>query len=208
MSIIALVGNKGGAGKTTLAVNMATVLGRSSRTAVFDSDPQASALQWRAISTDDTLPPVYDTAWTLDSDAFSMADEFDHVFIDCPPSVNAPQTDAVLQISDVVLIPVQPSPLDLWATVHIDQAVQRAREVNPRLKARLVINQLEPRTRLSRLIRDALEELELPAATTTIKRRAIYRNSVLEGKSVMHMGRQGTSAAVEMQDLLSEVVTI
>ena len=102
---------------------------------------------------------------------------------------------------------MQPSPLDLWTTVHIEQAVAKARGSNPGLRALLVINQLELRTRLSRLIREALAELELPAADTEIGRRAIYRASVLEGRSVLDMGCRGAAAAAEMGSLINEVVT-
>ncbi len=112
-----------------------------------------------------------------------------------------------LQLSNLALIPVQPSPLDLWATVHIDHAIERAREVNPRLQALLVINQLEPRTRLSRLVRQGLDELGLPATATAIHRRAIYRASVLDGKSVIDMGSRGRAAAEELKQLISEVIT-
>jgi len=85
--------------------------------------------------------------------------------------------------------------------------VEQARKTNPRLRALLVINQLEPRTRLSRLIRQALDELDLAAAETAIRRRAVYRASVLEGKSVLDMGRSGAAAAGEIRNLIREVVT-
>lgn len=205
MAVIALVGNKGGAGKTTLAVNLATTLARQGATVVFDADPQGSALQWRRISGSDAAPRVIDTAWDLEQAFRRDAGRFDHIVIDCPPSVHAPQTHAALELSDIALIPVQPSPLDLWATVHTEQAIERARKPNPGLRALLVINQLEPRTRLSRLIRQALAELELSAADTAIRRRAVYRASVLEGKSVFDMGRSGAAAAAEIQNLISEV---
>jgi len=205
MAVIALVGNKGGAGKTTLAVNLATTLARKGATVVFDADPQGSALQWQRISGSDADPRVIDTARGLEEAFGRDAEGFEHIVIDCPPSVHAPQTHAALELSDIALIPVQPSPLDLWATVHIEQTIERARETNPGLRALLVINQLEPRTRLSRLIRQALAEFELSAADTAIRRRAVYRASVLEGKSVFDMGRSGAAAAAEIQNLISEV---
>jgi chromosome partitioning protein len=205
MAVIALVGNKGGAGKTTLAVNLATTLARNGPTVVFDADPQGSALQWQRISGSHADPRVIDTARGLEEAFRRDAEGFEHIVIDCPPSVHAPQTHTALELSDIALIPVQPSPLDLWATVHIEQAIERARETNPGLRALLVINQLEPRTRLSRLIRQALAELELSAAETAIRRRAVYRASVLEGKSVFDMGRSGEAAAAEIQNLISEV---
>lgn len=207
MAVIALVGNKGGAGKTTLAVNLATTLARAGSTVVFDADPQGSVLQWQRIAESNSGLTVIDTAEGLEETFARTVDRYDHVVIDCPPSVHAPQTHAALKVSHIALIPVQPSPLDLWATVHIEQAVAQARIVNPGLRALLVINQLEPRTRLSRLIHQALAELELPAAETAIRRRAVYRASVLEGKSVLDMGRSADAAVAEIRNLLNEVVT-
>lgn len=207
MAVIALVGNKGGAGKTTLAVNLATTLVKEGATVVFDADPQGSVLQWQSIAGPDSDLQVIDTAKGLEEIFARTAGHYDHVVIDCPPSVLAPQTHAALELSDIALIPVQPSPLDLWATVHIEHAVEQARKNNLRLRALLVINQLEPRTRLSRLIHQALAELELSAAETAIRRRAVYRASVLEGKSVLDMGRNGAAAAAEIRNLISEVIT-
>lgn len=206
MAVIALVGNKGGAGKTTLAVNLAMTLVRQAPTAVLDADPQGSSLQWRQFADGSPLE-VIEAAADPESAFENTLDRYSHVVIDCPPSVHAPQTHAALAVSDIALIPVQPSPLDLWATVHIERAIEQARQVNPKLDAMLVINQLEPRTRLSRLIREALAELELPAAETAIRRRTVYRASVLEGKSVLDMGKRGESAAAEIQNLISEVIT-
>jgi chromosome partitioning protein len=111
-----------------------------------------------------------------------------------------------LKFSDLALIPVQPSPVDLWATVHIEQAINNAYEDNPSLRALLVINQLETRTTLSRLVREVLSEIALPVANTAVRRRAIYRSSALEGKSVFDMGRRGADASTELEQLLQEVM--
>ncbi|MCO6413898.1 MAG: AAA family ATPase [Thiogranum sp.] len=209
MPIIALVGNKGGAGKTTLTMNLAAALARRGSTVVLDADPQGSALQWRAISGDaNALPAVIDATSELEPTAREVAAQHSHLVIDCPPSVNAIQTHAALRISDLALIPVQPSPVDLWATVHISHAIERAREKNPRLCGLLIINQIEARTTLSSLVREALAELELPVAATAIRRRAIYRTSALEGKSVLEMGRRGAVAASEVDQLINEVMAL
>lgn len=207
MPVIAMVGNKGGAGKTTLGLNLAAGLAKQNRIAVLDADPQGSALQWRAIADDDESIPVYAASDALDNQATELLANYDHLLIDCPPSVHAPQTSTVLQIADLALVPVQPSPVDLWATVHIEQAISQARISNPSLRALMVINQLESRTTLSRLVREALTEIALPVADTAIRRRAIYRSSALEGKSVFDMGRRGAEAGAELERLIDEVMT-
>lgn len=206
MPVIALIGNKGGAGKTTLSVNLAAGLARNTDTAVLDADPQGSALQWRAISEDAQTPPVYEADGNLPEQIEALAEKYHHVVIDCPPSVHAQQTHTVLRLCDLALIPVQPSPVDLWATVHTERAIRDARELNTRLMAIMVINQLESRTTLSRLVREAVAEIALPVASNAIRRRAIYRTSVLEGKSVFDMGRRGAEAANEINNLIEEVM--
>jgi len=207
MPVIALVGNKGGAGKTTLAVNFAAGLARQDSVAVIDADPQGSALQWRAIAGEGSAPPVAAAEADLQRQALKLLQDYRTVVIDCPPSVHAPQTGAVLGFGDLALIPVQPSPMDLWASVHIEQSIEEAHKVNPSLRTLLVINQLEPRTTLSRLVRDALSEIAFPVADTAVRRRAIYRASALQGKSVFDMGRRGADAAAEIDQLIQEVST-
>jgi chromosome partitioning protein len=206
MPVIALVGNKGGAGKTTLSVNIAAGIARDRNTAVLDADPQGSSLQWRAFTDDDSALSVYEAGDDLSGQIHELKGQYDCLVIDCPPSVHAPQTNTVLRACDIALIPVQPSPVDLWATVHTERAIDEARQVNPALRAMLILNQLETRTTLSRLVREAAEEIELPVAKTGIRRRAIYRATALEGKSVFDIGRRGADAAEELENLLKEVL--
>ena len=206
MPIIAFVGNKGGAGKTTLSVNLAAGLARQAATAVVDADPQGSAYQWSVFYESENTIPVYQATEDLEDMARQLLEDYQYVIFDCPPSVHAPQTKSVLEFGDTAVIPVQPSPVDLWATIHIEEAVTMAREVNPTLRALLVINQLEIRTTLSRLVREALSEISLPVADTALRRRAIYRNSALEGKSIFDMGRRGEDAAEELKQLIQEVI--
>ena len=207
MPVIALVGNKGGAGKTTLSVNIAAGIARDRTTAVLDADPQGSSLQWRAFTVDENALKVYEANGDLSAQINELKARYDCLIIDCPPSVHAPQTNTVLRLCDLALIPVQPSPVDLWATVHTERAIEEARQVNPNLKAMLILNQLEARTTLSKLVREAAEEIELPVAKTGIRRRAIYRASALEGKSVFDLGRRGADAVDELNNLLEEVMT-
>jgi chromosome partitioning protein len=206
MPVIALVGNKGGAGKTTLCVNLAATLATTCDTVILDSDPQRSSLQWRVIAEDQSTLKVVDAVDDLPSQIQRHAEGNRYLVLDCPPSVQAVQTRQALERCDIALIPVQPSPLDLWATVHIEQEIERARQSNPGLRPFIVVNQLEPRTRLSRLVRTALAELSVPAAETAIRRRVSYRNAFLEGRSVIDLGSRGAEARDEIQQLINEVL--
>lgn len=203
MKVIAIVGNKGGAGKTTLSLNIANGLNRRFKTAIIDADPQGSSLQWRAFGSDDSAD-VYGISENLRDQLKDLKSQYDAVIIDCPPSVHAEQTNLALEVSDHALIPVQPSPVDLWATVHIEQAVEKARVTNPQLKPLLVINQLEPRTMLSKIVREAVNEIGLPVADAVIRRRAVFRSSALEGKSIYDVGRRGDAAVEELEQLIQE----
>ena len=205
MPIIALVGNKGGAGKTTLSVNLAAGLAKQACIAVVDADPQGSSLQWREIADVQDSISVFPATENLQAQATELGRVFDYVVVDCPPSVRAPQTISALEVCDLALIPVQPSPVDLWATVHIERVIANARNTNPSLRSLLVINQLEMRTTLSRVVREALSEISLPVAKTALRRRAVYRNSALEGKTVFEMGARGAAAAEELEQLIREV---
>ena len=205
MSIIAVVGNKGGAGKTTLSVNLASGINKRFRTAIIDADPQRSSLQWRAFSEDDAVS-VYEAEEEIGRQADRLKDKYERIIIDCPPSVYAPQTNKALEASTHAVIPVQPSPMDLWATVHIVEAVEKAMEANPHLKPLIVINQLEPRTMLSKLVREAVNEIGVPVADAMIRRRAIFRSSILEGKSVYEAGKRGADAVEEIEGLIQEIL--
>jgi chromosome partitioning protein len=206
MPIIALVGNKGGAGKTTLAVNMAAGLASYAETAIIDADPQGSSLHWYANSDQTKVTPVYQAESRLLDQIENLKDQYSFVVADCPPSIHAPQTDVLLNMADVALAPVLPSPVDLWATVHIEQAVAEAKQINPALRAILVVNQLEVRSTLSQLIRDALSEIEVPVANTAVRKRAVYKASALEGRTVFDMGKRGAEAARELDQLIKEVI--
>ena len=205
MPVIALVGNKGGAGKTTLSINLACSLHRRYPTVLLDTDPQHSSLQWREIAGRDDLVEVVDAADDVGGRVQEYRKQFDCVIIDCPPSVHAEETWQAMSSSDLVLLPILPSPLDLWATVHVEQELESARTVNPGIRALLVINQLEPRTRLSRLMREALDEIDVPVADTAIRRRVAYRDAMLRGLSVLDTGATAAAAAEEIQQLADEV---
>ena len=205
---IAVANQKGGTGKTTLALNLAAGLQRRASTLVLDADPQASISQWAAMGdTGGHLPAVQ--AMAQDDVSARIAQgirEYRHVVIDCPPTLRNATVGDVLNSVDMLLVPIQPSPVDLWASVDITAAVRNARQRNPRLQAFVVLNQLDSRNALSRSVREALTELEFPTLRAGLARRAAYRSAAVEGTSVYGLGHRGKAAAHEVEALIEELL--
>lgn len=208
MTVIVLASNKGGVGKTTLAMSLAEGLARRDSTVVVDSDPQQSARQWWSVA-DDGERLGFRVSTGDDSVISAIEEARAHhrfVVVDCPPSFGAHQTNDALTRADLVLVPMQPSPVDVWAGAHVADWVRHARTVNPGLRAFIVLNQVEPKTRLWRGLTAVLDELDLPTLATVIRRRAVFRNTALTGATVYATGRQGREAIAEIENLIEEVL--
>jgi chromosome partitioning protein len=204
--VLAVINQKGGAGKTTLAMNLAAGLARRGPTVVIDLDPQASALQWAGAGVQPYPATVKALTGRWDGAALRQTYKaYQHIVLDCPPSLDSHASTQALRASDVALIPVLPSPVDLWASLRLPQEVESARAHNPGLRAYLVLNQIEQRSALSAAMQDALAEFGLPVLRAAMRRRAIYRAAALDGLSVYQMGARGQGAAQEIEAILEEV---
>ena len=193
MPVVAIVNQKGGTGKTTLATNLAWVLAEKGKVLLLDADPQASSQNWGA--NDDPAPTTL-TVKGAGGDLLrlvrSMASDYNWIIIDGPPGISKTTADAV-RAADVVLIPVQPSPLDVWAAADIVAAVQARQKVaNGVPKAAFVITMTQPRTRLSRQIDDPLTEMGIAVLQARTTHRMAYRTAINNGDSVI-VGRDQTA---------------
>ncbi len=205
--VTAVINQKGGAGKTTLAMNLAAGLARRGETVVIDLDPQGSSRQWASLGAEPFPATVKQIAGRWDARTLHQNYRaYRHIVLDCPPSLESHATMQALRACDVALIPVLPSPVDLWASLRLPQEIAEAKKVNSRLRAYLVLNQLEPKSALSAAMREALAEFGLPVLRASIRRRAAYRGAALEGLSVYQMGRRGAEAAAEIEAIIEEVI--
>ncbi len=206
--IIAVINQKGGTGKTTLALNLAAGLARRAATHLVDADPQGSISQWVAMVANTGLPPVAQ----LGDDPFAtiaqLACTHRYVVVDCPPAIQGDLVAAVMRSVQVILIPVLPSPIDLWASVGMAAALGEARRLNPDLRAGLVLNQLETRNALSRAMREALAEFDIPILRASMQRRAAYRSAAVEGTSIYGLGKRAQAAVADMEAIIEEVLCL
>lgn len=207
--IVALVNQKGGVGKTTLALHIAGRWARQgARICLIDADPQGSALDWseqRAATGLDRLFGVIGLSReTLHVEARAQAEVADHVIIDGPPRVAALMRSALVA-ADLALIPVQPSALDGWASAEIVSLIAEARGFHPGLEARFILNRCDPRTLIARRARAALVDQEPAPLAANIAQRILFAEVMAQGRLVDEVDPEGL-AAREIASLGDEIL--
>lgn len=210
--IIAVVNQKGGAGKTTLTMLLAGSLAdRGKRVLVADADAQNTALHWSGMGAarggafPAEVEDVSGEENKLHKALRKRLDEFDYIVIDSPPAATAPVTASALRAAHLALVPVIPSPLDLWASVRIREAIVLARHKNPLLEARLVVNQMQPNTVLAREVLGMLPEFGIPMLAASLKSRTAYRECAATGGSILSLGSRAALAVMEVDALRREI---
>ena len=187
MPVVAVVNQKGGVGKTTLATNLAWALALDASVLLLDADPQQSVRDWGRFNTErpDNLSIEGAGRGPLVGQVRGLASRYDWVIIDGPPGISNISADAV-RIADVVLIPAKASAFDVWAATDIVEAVKARQQASQGIpKAAFVITLAKPRTRLSQQIDAALAELGLPVLQSRTTDRVAYTQAGNDGTSVV-----------------------
>ncbi|MCM0019283.1 MAG: ParA family protein [Tagaea sp.] len=196
--IVVVAQQKGGAGKTTLAAHLAAYwAGRGLRTAAVDIDPQGSFALWtelrQAARGHDGLGFAFAklSGWRLPGELDRLAREHDMVIVDSAPHALTDSRTAIRH-ANLVLVPVQPSPVDLWAT---EPTLKLARE--ERRPAMLVINRMPPRSTLATDMIEKLNALDAGVCRVALGNRTAYAASLGAGLGVTEF-EPGSVAAREL----------
>ena len=177
------------------------------RVTLIDADPQGSALDCSQTRSHEGLPRLFSTIGlardTLHREAPELVRDADHVVIDGPPRVAALMRSALLA-ANLVLIPVQPSPLDGWASAEMLALVNEARIYRPQLMARFVLNRCAARTVIARDTAEALSDNDPPVLFQTVGQRVAFASAVQSGRLVSELEKE-TPGAREIAALVSEI---
>jgi chromosome partitioning protein len=204
--VITIAQQKGGSGKTTLAANLALALAARNRSiAVLDTDPQGSLGRWFMARVErlGDAPPGLDfrtaSAWGARYEARQLVRDHDVVIIDTPPKMGLDGRPAI-EVSDLVVVPISPSPVDLWAT---EPTIELAKaDGKPVL---IVLNRAAARTRLTGEIREVVGKLGCDVASTMIGNRVIFAESAWTGHGALEARPSGPAAA-EIAAVADEVL--
>jgi chromosome partitioning protein len=205
MSVLSVLNQKGGVGKTTLATSIATCLEQQNqRVLLIDADHQGSALDWKAARGDvPSFPVVGIPKDTIHREIGTLARDYDWIVIDGPPRVSTVAKSAIAA-SDIVVIPVQPSPYDVWAARDIVDLIADVRVVKD-LKAVFAVNRKIVGTAIGRDVEKALAEYPIGVLKASVCQRVGFAESAASGRTVLELDPDGMAAA-EVRALVAEIL--
>ena len=206
MPVLAILNQKGGVGKTTFATHIASgLMERDLRVLLIDADTQASALDWKGARGEGASFTVIGLPKdTIHREIKALSKDYDWVVIDGPPHAFS-VTKSAIAASDMVLIPVQPSPYDVWSARAIVDLVEEVRVLKADLKAAFVVNRKIVGTAIGRDVSKALADYPISVMKASICQRVGFAESAGSGQTVLETEPKGM-AAKEVRRLIAEIM--
>ncbi|MBW2335894.1 MAG: AAA family ATPase [Deltaproteobacteria bacterium] len=203
--IISFVNQKGGVGKTTTAINLAIGLKKKNYNLVFiDADPQGSAVQWHAIEGNKSFEILHHPSPIHATDIRQLSMNYDYVIIDAPPAIGD-ISKAILAVTDLAIIPLSPSALDVWSCWGTLKMVDEIRPLNSDIEVKLLINRKIPGTKIGRDSREAMKQFQMDVFNTELCQRVAFIDAMTSGVSVMQYAPH-SKAAREIERLCEEII--
>lgn len=208
--IISVTSLKGGVGKSTISQNLAVCFGHTGyKVCIVDVDTNQSTIRWSGLRPDDVPGiPVFGQpdGIELSKNAKLLSKDYEIIIIDGTPSLNK-VTSKIIILADLLLIPILPSGLDVWATEQFLERYHDAEtEREEKIPAYFIMNQYQPNTNLSKEVREALEETEITVMESALKSRTAYREAVIKGLGVIEY--KDEKAKAETVALFNEITQI
>ena len=204
--IVGVLNQKGGVGKTTLSVILAACLARTgARVLLIDADPQGSSLDWAAARQGEPLFSVVGfPRATIHKEIAQLGLGYDHIIIDGPPRVTDLARSAIMA-SDIVVIPVQPSPYDIWAAEEVVKLITEARVYKENIKSVFVVNRKITNTAIGRDVREALAAYPIHVLDASVAQRVVFAEAAAQGQAIFEIDPTGPAVA-EMEAVAAELM--
>lgn len=187
--VISITSLKGGVGKSTISQNLAVCFAHAGyKVCIVDVDTNQSAIRWSGLRSEEYpgIPVVgMPDGIELSKNVKHLAKDYEIVLIDGTPSLNK-VTSKIILLADLLLIPILPSGLDIWATEQFLERYQDAvNEKESAIPAYFVLNQFQPQTNLAKEVREVLEDTSIAVFKTALGNRTAYREAVIKGIGVI-----------------------
>lgn len=208
MRVFSVVNQKGGVGKSTITINLARAIQNDGASvAVIDCDPQGTTTDWGALNATVEKGNFFPVHHYHIKDLPARLVEFqayDCVIIDGAPRLEELSV-AIIKVSDIILIPIQPSPNDVWASISFVELVKERQKIKPNLKAFFIVNRQKPNTSAIKEVRLALNDIGIPVLESGINDRVAYAKMLGNGQTVFE---DSGKAANEIRTLANEILKV
>lgn len=211
--ILCITNPKGGCGKSVISTSISAELaGRGHRVALVDADAQGTSIGWARAAPGDMANPVAvldfsSYAEKIHREIQKQLDNYDFIVVDCPANLESLAPPSVLFVAHLAIIPLPPSPADLWAARGVKKLIEIAQTVNEDLTAVILQNRVM-RTSLSQAVMRELENFGIPLMQSRLFNRIAYQEAMIAGVSVSELGRNAKPAADEVRAATDEILTL